>query len=201
MQRSLFFNQARAFSSGTRNWLHDKMAQSKDSTVAIVAHQDDIKAGVFDEILPNGSELAKSEEFLADLKMSSAYWFYHNSAKRVLLLQKTADKEDEKPEKVKKAWRSLGATACSALQGKKVDNVTLLMTAKASENPEHLGIFHNSLSLSNYENVFKKAPEDNESEAKDDEPVDPRTKKVTKSISNIKVITESDNLAHEDAKF
>lgn len=126
-------NQARPFSASTRNWLHERMKGAEgDKTIAIVAHQDDIKDGALDEILPNGSELTKSEEFLADLKMSSAHWFYHNSAKRVLLLQKTADKEDEKPDKVRKAWRSLGATACSALQGKKVDDVTVLLTAKAS---------------------------------------------------------------------
>ena len=106
---------ARPFSTTSRAWLEAKLAAAGDKTVAIVAHQDDVKNGVLDEVLPNGAELTKSNEFLADLKMSSAYWFYHNSAKRVLLLQKSADKEDAKPDKVAKAWRSLGATACGAL--------------------------------------------------------------------------------------
>lgn len=55
--------------------------------------------------------------------------------------------------------------------------------------------------LSNYENVFKKVPEDDKSDEKDDEPVDPRTKKVTKAIENLEVVAESDNLGHEEASF
>lgn len=59
--------------------------------------------------------------------MSNAYWFYHkldnDKMKRVLLLQKSKDKKDAKPEDVKKSFRKLGVTACQSLQAKKVDDV------------------------------------------------------------------------------
>lgn len=52
--------------------------------------------------------------------MANSYWFYNrygeeNELKRVLLIQKAEDKSDAKPEDIRKSYRSLGVTACSAL--------------------------------------------------------------------------------------
>ena len=146
-------------------WLKNQIKTQKN-TIAIVATQDEIKSGELDTILPPG--LSKCEDFQADLKLSKAYWFYNE--KRMLLVAKGEDKEDAN---VKKDWRSLGATTCGALQAKKVDKASVLLTQKASENQENLGIFANSLTLSNYENVFKKEEEPKEGD-------DPRTAKKTK---------------------
>lgn len=55
-----------------------------------------------------------SDEFIADLKMTKTHWFYYNSS-RALLVVKGDDKDDAKPEAVRKEWRSLGASAVAAL--------------------------------------------------------------------------------------
>lgn len=76
--------------------------------------------------------------------MGNAYCFYNRYGegeyKRVLLLQKTEDKEDAKPEDIRKSYRSLGATACGALQAKKVNDVELLISDKVAD-ADLLGIF------------------------------------------------------------
>lgn len=82
------FIQKRLFSV---KWMQQKLAAST-KTVSMVVHQDEIKAGEYDPIIGG---LSKSKEFRQDLNMSGAYWFYHND-KRVLLLQKSKDKEDAK---------------------------------------------------------------------------------------------------------
>ena len=82
----------------------------------MVVHQSQIRSGELDKvIIPEG--LSQSSEFRKDLNMGNAYWFYNsygNSSelKRVLLLQKTEDKEDAKEEDIRKSYRGLGVTAC-----------------------------------------------------------------------------------------
>ena len=51
--------------------------------------------------------LCCSEEFMADLKMDQAAWFYHDSRRTLLVAKKPDDKRE--------SWRSLGAIACTAL--------------------------------------------------------------------------------------
>jgi len=97
--------------------------------------------------------------------MSKAYWFYHKYSdsgqmQRVLLLQKSTDKDDAKEHDIRKGYRSLGATASAALQSKKLSDVEVLVSSKVAGN--HLGVFENSLSLANYEFVFKKQPDESE---------------------------------------
>tara|TARA_B110000285_G_C15081800_1_gene593916 strand:+ start:274 stop:555 length:282 start_codon:yes stop_codon:yes gene_type:complete len=91
--------------------------------------------------------------------MSNAYWFYHKfedqTMKRVLLLQKSKDKKDAKPDDIKKSFRKLGVTACQSLQSKKVNDVQFLISSKVADK-ETLGIFENSFYLSNYENSLKR---------------------------------------------
>lgn len=132
-----------------------------------------------------------------------------NEAKRVLLLQKKADKKDAKPEDVRKSYRALGVTACQQLQAKKASDVELLISDKVADQDDHLGIFENSLTLSNWENSHKKIPTEEEekkaSEKDDKEPEqdkDDRTKRVNKHIENIKVTTEDANIhSSESNKF
>ena len=116
----------------------NKLAESQAAgkSVAIVVHQSEIRSGELDgTILPKG--LSSSKEFRQDLNMGSAYWFYHqygssSQMQRVLLLQKCKDKDDAKEADIKKSYRSLGATACTALQAKKLDDVELLVSSKVS---------------------------------------------------------------------
>ena len=61
--------------------------------------------------------------------------------------------------------------------------LTVLVTEEAAKDPENIGMFFNSLNLSNYEHVYKKEPEVSEDE-KDE---DPRLNRVTKRINNINV--------------
>ena len=80
-------------------------------------HQSEVRSGELDkDIIPEG--LSQSSEFRKDLNMGNAYWFYNkygndSELKRVLLLQKTEDKEDAKEEEIKKSYRGLGVTACA----------------------------------------------------------------------------------------
>ena len=172
-----------------------KLAESQPGkAVGIVVHQSEIKSGELDgTVLPKG--LSASKEFRQDLNMGSAYWFYHqygsnSQMQRVLLLQKSKDKDDAKDSDIKKSYRSLGATACAALQAKKLNDVELLVSSKVSQS--NLGIFENSLHLSNYECVHKKAPENDETKEKDEDD-DERTKKYLKKIDSIKVTTEDES--------
>ena len=172
------FIQKRLFSV---KWMQQKLASST-KTVSMVVHQDEVKAGEYDSLIGG---LSKSQEFRQDLNMSGAYWFYHQN-KRVLLLQKSKDKPDAKPEDIKKSYRSLGVTACASLQSKKVDDVQFLVSKKVAN--ENLGVFENSFMLSNYENIKKKF-EAKEEENKDED-YDVRTEKVGKRIKSFTIETE-----------
>lgn len=113
-------------SSSSGSWLLSQLkSAAKGKTVAIVACQSDVSGGALNNILPNGASLTKSQEFLADLKMSSNHWFYSNEGRRVLLIQKS---DDTNAKDAREAWRQLGATTVCALQTKKVDNVQVVMT-------------------------------------------------------------------------
>ena len=96
--------------------------------------------------------------------MAGAYWAYVDG-NRVLVVQKK-DVEHDKETSFKQEsfddeahlYRKLGVTACQALQDKKLSDVELLYGAES----EYLGVFENSLKLSNYENIFKKQPDEAE---------------------------------------
>ena len=133
--------------------------------MAIVADYEEIERKELKDLL---SGLCCSEEFLADLKMEQAAWFYHDSCRTLLVAKKPDDK--------RASWRALGAIACTSFQARKVDNVSVLFTKEAAKDTDSLGVFLNSLRLSNYEHVFKKEPEPT------DDDMDPRLKKVTKTI-------------------
>ena len=45
--------------------------------------------------------------------MAGSYWFYHENNRRVLLLQKSKDKDEAKNDDVRKSYRALGVKACS----------------------------------------------------------------------------------------
>jgi leucyl aminopeptidase len=71
------------------------------------------------------------------------------------------------------------------------------MVSSSIADEELLGIFANSIHLSNYENCHKKQPEE-DSNAKEDEDADPRTKRVTKKIENISITAEKGALVETD---
>lgn len=126
--------------------------------MGIVVDQEEVRNGSLDNsILPQG--LSACEDFRKDLNMSGAYWYYHkfgqnDALKRVLLLQRKTDKADAKEMDIRKSYRGLGVTACQQLQAKKASEVNLLVSDKVADK-ELLGIFENSLQLSNYENSHK----------------------------------------------
>jgi len=69
---------------------------------------------------------------------------------------------------------------------------------------ELLGVFENSLRLSNYENTFKKEAEEDEPVEKKDEEADSdeedhRIKKVKKAIQSITLVTEDGSLVDSDS--
>ena len=82
----------------SQKWVQSRISQIKaaspDSTVAIVSTVDEIARKDFKETI---NSLCCSEEFMADLKMQQAQWFYHDT-NRTLLVAKKSDKEDAKPE-------------------------------------------------------------------------------------------------------
>lgn len=84
--------------------------------------------------------------------MAGSYWFYNPN--RMLLVQKSKDKNDVKDDDVRKSYRKLGTTACASLQSKKTADVEFLVTSKVAES-NMLGIFENSFYLTNYENSLK----------------------------------------------
>lgn len=170
---------ARAFSSNA--WLIKKIEEVQKSnpekTISIVAHQSEVKDGQLDGVLPKG--LSQCKDFRQDLNMGGAYWFYNS--KRMLLLQKSKDKEDAKEADIRQSYRKLGTTACAALQQKKTADVEFLVTSKVAES-NMLGIFENSFYLSNYENSHKSSPPSEEAadgeKKPEEEDKDERTKRV-----------------------
>ena len=139
--------------------------------------------------------------------MGNAYWFYNrygndSELKRVLLLQKTEDKEDAKIEDIRKSYRGLGVTACAQLQAKKSSDVEILVSDKVADD-KMLGIFENSLALSNYEFVFKRPHQEEAKDGEDKEPKideDDRSKRVTKHIENITLTVENhDEIYNSDS--
>jgi len=107
--------------------------------------------------------------------------------RRTLLLQYSV-KPDAKPDEVKKAIRGLGAKAAGEFQGKKCDDVEILLSDKISSDLQ--GIFANSFQLSNYEFSHKTAPEvDKEADekARQEADYDERTKKHGKTISKVSI--------------
>lgn len=81
--------------------------------------------------------------------------------------------------------RGLGVIAVQELQAKKVDQVHFLISSKIDQ--QHLGVFYNSVHLSNYE-FSEKCQEhlDDDQEEKKEE-VDPRTKRILKKFASFEI--------------
>ena len=120
--------------------------------------------------------LVNDANFMADLKMSQAWWLYHEG-KRVLVVQKNIDKPSASEALVRKAWRKLGATTWIALDSKKPENVKVLLTKCAWG--ANAAILVNSFLLSNHEKVYKTP------KARMNDEVDPRTLKVSRIIGSV----------------
>lgn len=189
-------------------WLKAQIqAAGRDTTLAVVVHQDQIRDGSLDaSILPAG--LSGSLEFRQDLNLSSAYWFYQGSQpdqmRRILLLQKKADKTDAKPADIRKSFRTLGVTACQQLQAKKASDVKILVTKQVAADEDLLGVFENSFVLANFENSHKrpKQPNGDAEEKKDEVDKDARTERINKAIDSYEILTEDEKAAiSEKVKF
>lgn len=186
--------------TGSNAWLQTKIAEcvanNPDKTVAIVAHQTEIKDGALEGILPAG--LAQCKDFRQDLNLHSSYWFYYNS-KRTLLVQKSKDKDDAAEHEIRKSFRTLATVACAALQAQKLLDVEFLVTSKVC-GLNQMGIFQNSFYLTNYENSLKFQPPI-EGEGKDEDE-DLRSKRVKKNLNNYTITCETaDAMETDDVKF
>jgi leucyl aminopeptidase len=173
-------NSRRAFSQ----WLHGRLAAQKSKTVALLVTEDEIK----DKQLDCLSHLHESEDFRNDLIMHKCAWFYtKDSMKRTLLLNFKPNKEKSGEVKHEKALRALGATAVSQLQAMKAADVEVIASGKI--NAEHLGIFANSMHLSNYEFTLKSDLKEEDSK---EECHDQRTKRTKKTIDSITIAHEKE---------
>lgn len=164
----------RAFSQ----WLHTRLATQKSKTVALLVHDDEVKSKQLDCL----SHLHDSQEFVDDLALRKSLWVYTKDARRCLLLHYKPDKDN----KHEQALRSLGATAVSQLQAMKVSDVEVIASSKI--DAEHLGVFYNSMHLSNYEFTLKTDLKD-ESEPQEEEK-DARCKRSKKTLDSITVSHE-----------
>jgi len=87
--------------------------------------------------------------------------------------------------------------ACAQLQAKKSADVEVICSDKI--DPEHLGIFHNSFHLTNYEWSIKddsKKDAEDEKDKEDDEPKDERLDRKSKLVDSVE-ITHEKGIAHD----
>ena len=79
------------------------------------------------------------------------------------------------------------------------------MLASSKITPEHLGTFHESFLLSNYEWTKKGNVEDDEDEKKEDEEneeeIDERTKRKAKNMDSFGIYHEEDLVMNKDYRF
>jgi hypothetical protein len=106
-----------------------------------------LQSGSLDQVLPEGS--SQNADFVADMKMEKASWFYTGN-QRFLLVMKPTDKNDAEADAVKEEWRVIGSKACVAVQGKKLDAIKVLFTQGACQDQVGLGCFANAFILSNF---------------------------------------------------
>lgn len=143
-------------------------------------HDDEVKGKELDCL----SHLHESQEFVDDLALRKSLWVYTKDARRCLLLHYKPDKDN----KHEQALRSLGATAVSQLQAMKVSDVEVIASSKI--DAEHLGIFYNSMHLSNYEFTLRTDLKD-DSESQEEEK-DARSKRTKKTLDSITVSHEKE---------
>ena len=129
------------------NWLNSKVneihSQNQNTVVALILNQAD-----FDSISSTMlGPYAKSEDFVADLKMSKTTWFYHaTSSKRCLLALYSKDERDEKE------MCGLAKSVAAALQGKKTPEAHFVI---GSGLTDLAGIFHSAFYMANYEKTYQ----------------------------------------------
>jgi leucyl aminopeptidase len=96
--------------------------------------------------------------------------------------------------------RSLGVKAGQELQAKKLDNAEVIISDQV--DAELLGVFANSLYLTNYEYTHKTDPKTRETTpAKIDEDYDVRKEKYTKKVSKVIISTKDSVNVFEDPKY
>lgn len=131
------------------NWLTSKVneihTQHADSVVVLVLNQAD-----FDSV--SGSMLgpyAATEDFVSDLKMQKAAWFYHQtSSKRCLLAFYSKNEKDSE----QKEMRKLAKKVAEELQSKKTPAAHFVVGPALT----HLAaVFHSSFYMANYEKTYQ----------------------------------------------
>ena len=120
-------------------WIKQRVLQVHKShperVVGIVVDKSEVQ-----EAASNGGDfefiknLAQSKDFRQDLNLAQSYWFYMPETQRRTLLLQYSAKPDAKPDDLKKAIRGLGAKAAGEFQGKKCDDIEILLSDKISSD-------------------------------------------------------------------
>lgn len=156
------------------NWLSQKIAavDAAATAVAVVVEAD------LAELVGLGG-LAKSADFIADLKLAGTHWFYHAETGRRALLALFA--HDEK--KAVKDIRALAAKAAKALQAQKISQVDFVFSSSITNLDQLAGHFINNFENKNYETSFKRPLEE-------DKEADPRKLRHLSNVDNYEVSLE-----------
>ena len=168
--------QRRGFSA----WLHKRLAEApKHKTKAVLVDKSEV--ATLDCLKP----YSESTHFRQDLTLMKHHWIYNPQHGRMLVVQ-----QDSTDKNMPKHIRDLGTLACAQLQAKKSADVEVICSGKI--DPEHLGIFHNSFHLTNYEWSIKDdtKPEKKEEDEKDGEPKDERLDRKSKLVDSVEVTHE-----------
>ena len=168
------------------SWLNSKVTEihgtNGSSTTVVVVTQEDYDSISAEMIGP----LAKSEDFMADLKLSKCCWFYHaTTQKRCLLLLAEASAS-------LKDIRGLGKKAATELQTKKILSVNFILSSSIQNLKEGAGNFVNSFDSANYEVSLKRPEEKKEGE-------DPRTQRHEKNVETYSVHVEDESILSSDS--
>lgn len=170
----------------TTDWLHSRLAAQTEKIVALVVHDDELKAKTLDCL----SHVHDSGDFMQDLAMKKHNWFYTKDTKRrcLLLHYKTPAAGKDGAVNHAPAMRALGVLIVGQLQGMKVAHAEVLVSSKI--DAEHMGVFYNSIHLTNYSASLKSHID--KEEKKGDHGGDERNHRFKKTVDSITIGHESD---------
>lgn len=188
------------------SWIKERVSQiqkaNPNAVVGIVVDKSEIQEAANNKSadLHFISNLAQSKEFRQDLNMSQSYWFYNQETmRRTLLLQYSVKPDSKNPDKkdpARNALRSLGAKAAQEFQGKKSEDVTLLLSDKLPA--DELGVLANAFHLTNYEYSHKTAPQvepEEDKKAREEADWDQRSRKHGKVISKVQIVNKDGDIS------
>jgi hypothetical protein len=179
----------------TTDWLHSRLAAQTEKTVALVVHDEEIKAKALDCL----SHLHDSVDFLHDLAMKKHNWFYTKDTMRRCLLVHYKPPAAGKDGTVNHAaaLRALGTVIVAQLQAMKIAHAEVLVSNKI--DAEHLGVLYNSIHLTNFSATLKSHVD--KEEKKGDHGGDERHHRFKSTVDSITISHEQDYEKLESFNF